>query len=124
VLQHQENIRTLGDNPPGTAQMLLGTGQFIQAAALAGSLMTGNVTGIATSGAFVIGPDLLSRLLVSPKGVTLMTEVAQAAPGTRAARQSVQRLAIFAGQELGQRVPVTTESGRERPTPSMPGGVR
>ena len=45
----------LGDNPPGTAQMLLGSGQVIQATMLAGSLMTGHMSGIATSGAFIVG---------------------------------------------------------------------
>jgi hypothetical protein len=95
LMQQQEKLHTLGDNPSGTANRLIGYAGLVQASALAGALFSGNVTGITTTGAVVLAPAVLSRMLVTPKGSRLLLGAAQAIPGTRAAQTAAQRIALF-----------------------------
>lgn len=102
VLQEQEKVNKLGDNPPGTAKLLLMGRGFVQAGLLAGALFTGNVAGITAAGASVVTPFLAARLLTHPKGSQLMLDVARSIEGTQAATQASKRLAIFIAQMQNQ----------------------
>lgn len=99
LLQRQESVRPLGDNPSGTAQALLGAAQLGASGAKVGqlgaALFVGSTAGMTTGGAIVVAPWMLGKFLASKTGIKLLTEGVTAPAGTQAAQQAALRMGIF-----------------------------
>jgi hypothetical protein len=103
LLQRQESVRPLGDNPSGTAQALLGAAQLGAAGAKVGqlgaALFVGSTAGMTTGGAIVVAPWMLGKFLASKTGIKLLTDGVTAPPGTQAAQQAALRMGIFLARD-------------------------
>ncbi|HJY46692.1 MAG TPA: hypothetical protein VJ301_18910, partial [Propionibacteriaceae bacterium] len=95
VLERQERVHPLGDNPSGTAQALMGSEQLWKIVQVGGAVAMGKVAGITSGGAVLLTPALMARLLSSPRGIRLFTEGVMAPQGSKSAQDAALRIGIF-----------------------------
>ena len=100
LLERQERVNPLGDNPSGTAQALVGSDQLWSLIPLAGSVFVGNVAGITQGLNIALTPTLVAQLLSHPQGIRLLTEGMQAPQGSKAAQDAAIRMGVYLGTKF------------------------